>query len=172
MSRGAVEFVVLGFAGTQVDPNLAPSMRAQVDRGVIRIIDVLFVQKATDGSVRTFELDEIEGNATYAGFHGVPQEIDGLIGAEDAANVAAELPLGATAMLVLYEHAWMRTLRAAVDASGGQLLHSERIPGRVVDAVAEAVEKEAANTGTRRGRGGTRPPLTANPVSGAPIRPT
>jgi hypothetical protein len=146
VARGAVEFVVLGFPGTQVDPGLAPALREQVSKGVIRIIDLLFVQKATDGTVRTFELEEIEHDAAYSGFEGVPHAVDGLIGFEDVADVSADLPPGTTALVVLYEHAWMRDLRDAVEASGGQVLYSERIPGAVVDAVAEAAAAEARAT--------------------------
>ena len=143
MGRGAVEFVVLGFPGTQVDPGLAPALREQVSKGVIRIIDLLFVQKATDGTLRTFELEEMEHNAAYSGLEGVPHAVDGLIGTEDVADISAEVPPRTTALVVLYEHAWMRDLRDAVEASGGQVLYSERIPGAVVDAVAEAAAAQA-----------------------------
>ena len=144
--RGAVEFVVVGFAGTQVDPSLARTLREQVEKGVIRIIDLLFLQKDTEGKVRSFELDEVDSDEAYAQFRGVPQTIDGLISPDDVKDISDELPPGTTALIVLFEHVWLRDLRAAVEASGGRLLLSERVPGEVVDAVAEAAEQAAAQT--------------------------
>jgi hypothetical protein len=143
MVRGAVEFVVVGFDGTQLHPSLASALRAQVDKGVINIIDLLFLQKGTDGLVRSFELDEVEADPAYAHFQGVAQEIDGLIAPTDVEDIGEEMPPGTTALIVLFEHAWLRDLRAAVEMSGGRLLFSERIPGEVVEAVAEVAANAA-----------------------------
>ena len=59
VGRGAVEFVVAGFAGPRIHPDVARGLREQVDRGVIRIIDLLFLQKDTEGLVRQFDLDGV-----------------------------------------------------------------------------------------------------------------
>jgi len=135
MGHGAVEFVVVGFPGTEIDPSLATALRVQVERGVIRIIDLLFVQKTSDGDVRTFELDEVAGDNAYSGYGGIAQAIDGLIAPGDVKEISDELLPGTTALIVLFEHVWLRDLRQAVETSGGQLLLAERIPGEVVDAV-------------------------------------
>ncbi len=141
--HGAVEFVVVGFSGGQIDHSLAPALREQVEKGTIRIIDLLFVQKNEDGSERTFELDEVAGDQNFAEFRGIPQEIDGLIGPDDVAEISQDMPAGATAMIILFEHAWLRDLRRAVESSGGQVMFTERIPGEIVDAVEEAAAKAA-----------------------------
>ena len=138
MGHGAVEFVVVGFPGTEIDPSLATALRVQVERGVIRIIDLLFVQKTSEGDVRTFELDEVAGDNAYSGYGGIAQAIDGLIAPGDVKEISDELLPGTTALIVLFEHVWLRDLRQAVETSGGQLLLAERIPGEVVDAVERA----------------------------------
>jgi hypothetical protein len=138
MGHGAVEFVVVGFPGTKIDPSLATALREQVERGVIRIIDLLFVQKTSDGNVRTFELDEVAADNAYAGYGGIAQAIDGLIAPGDVKEVSDELLPGTTALILLFEHVWLRDLRQAVETSGGQLLLAERIAGEVVDAVEQA----------------------------------
>ncbi len=143
MEHGAVEFVVVAFQGTRIDPSLATALRAQVEKGTIRIIDLLFMQKDADGNVRPFELDEVAKDKVYKGFRGVAQEIDGLIAPDDVKEISDALPSGTTAMIVLFEHAWLRELRRAIEVSGGRLVFSQRIPGEVVDAVAEAGAKEA-----------------------------
>jgi len=57
--------------------------------------------------------------------------------------VAAGLEPGATALIVLFEHIWLRELRAAVERSSGRVVFAERIPGEIVDAV-ENMAKAAA----------------------------
>ncbi len=143
MGHGAVEFVVVAFQGTRIDPSLATALRAQVEKGTIRIIDLLFLQKNADGDVRSFELDEVAKDKAYKGFRGVAQEIDGLIAPDDVKEISDALPSGTTAMIVLFEHTWLRELRHAVEVSGGKLVFSQRIPGEVVDAVAEEGAKAA-----------------------------
>lgn len=141
--HGAVEFVVVGFPGGRIDESLGPALRQQVAKGTIRIIDLLFVHKDLDGTQRSFELEDVGADNDFGHLQGVPQSIDGLIGPDDVAQVSDALPAGATAMIVLFEHLWLRDLRAALEATGGQVLFAERIPGEVVDAVEEAAEDAA-----------------------------
>ena len=141
MQHGAVEFVVIGFAGTRIDPSLATALRDQVERGAIRIIDMLFLQKDADGAVRSFELDEIDSGHAHAAFVEVAQAMDGLIAPEDVIEISNEMPAGTTVLVVLFEHLWLRDLRAAVERSGGRLMLDERIPGEVVDAVADVAAR-------------------------------
>ena len=138
MGHSAVEFVVVGFAGTEVDRRLATALRDQVSRGIIVIIDLLFLQKDDDGRVRTFELDDVARDGMYADFNGIAQEVDGLISPEDVIEISDNMRPGTTAMFVLFEHTWLRDLRAAVAAAGGEVIFAERIPGDVVDAVEAA----------------------------------
>jgi len=141
MKHGAVEFVVIGFAGTEVDPALAPALREQVDRGTIRIIDLLFLQKDVSGTVRSFEIDEIDSAHAHAAFTGIAESMDGLIAPADVIEISDEMKPGTTVLVVLFEHLWLRDIRAAVELSGGQLMLDERIPGEIVDAVADAAAR-------------------------------
>jgi hypothetical protein len=75
----------------------------------------------------------------YTGFGGIAQSIDGLISGSDVLEIAEDLAPGTSALIVLFEHVWLRDLRAGIEASGGRVLLTERIPGEVVDAVEEAI---------------------------------
>jgi hypothetical protein len=143
--HGPVEFVVVGFTGGRIDESLGPALREQVDRGAIRIIDLLFVRKDPDGNQFTFELEDVSDDDAYSHLYGVPGEIDGLVAEEDVAEFVDELPPGTTAMIVLFEHMWLRDLRVAIEASGGQVMFTERIAGEVVDEVESAVLALAAD---------------------------
>jgi hypothetical protein len=138
MHHAATEFVVIGFPDTRIDPSLAIALREQVERETIKIIDLLFLRKDRDGTVRSMELDEVMADQDYSGFGGVAQSIDGLISGSDVLEIAQDLAPGTSALIVLFEHVWLRDLRAGIEASGGRVLLAERIPGEVVDAVEEA----------------------------------
>lgn len=138
MGHGAVDFVVIEFAGSRPDSSLAAALRTQVDKGVISIIDMLFVEKRADGSVRHFELDQFVDSGNDTAAPRVAQSIDGLISPQDASDVASALPPGTTALIILFEHVWLRDLREAIETSGGRLAAIERIPGEVIDAVEQA----------------------------------
>jgi hypothetical protein len=138
MHHAATEFVVIGFPDTRIDPSLAIALREQVQRETIKIIDLLFLRKDRDGTVRSMELDEVMADQDYSGFSGVAQSIDGLISGSDVLEIAQDLAPGTSALIVLFEHVWLRDLRAGIEASGGRVLLAERIPGEVVDAVEDA----------------------------------
>jgi hypothetical protein len=138
MHHAATEFVVIGFPDTRIDPSLAVALREQVERETIKIIDLLFLRKDRDGTVRSMELDEVMADQDYSGFGGVAQSIDGLIAGSDVLEIAQDLAPGTSALIVLFEHVWLRDLKAGIEASGGRVLLAERIPGEVVDAVEEA----------------------------------
>src|SRR5215469_2861691 len=135
MHHAATEFVVIGFPDVRIDPSLAVALREQVERGTIKVIDLLFLRKDHDGTVRSMELDEVMADQDYTGFGGIAQSIDGLISGSDVLEIAEDLAPGTSALIVLFEHVWLRDLRAGIEASGGRVLLTERIPGEVVDAV-------------------------------------
>ena len=47
-----------------------------------------------------------------------------------------------SAVILVFEHTWMKPLRDAVVGAGGQLLDSVRVPGRVVEELLETVPDE------------------------------
>lgn len=138
MGRGPLEFVVVDFPDGVPGIALGPQLRALVDRGVINVIDMLFVTRAEDGAVRSFELSERAGDPHFEALDLVVQEVDGLIGEQDVADVGAALLPGHTAALLLFEHAWVREVGRTVADAGGEVILVERIPATVADAVATA----------------------------------
>src|SRR5262245_9288345 len=106
MRRGPLELVVIEFPGELPGGKIGPELRSLVAKDVIRIVDVLFARKGDDGTVRTFELHEQEGNEQYEALDRAVQAVDGLITAQDVAEFTDDLPTGGTAGFFLFEHAW------------------------------------------------------------------
>jgi hypothetical protein len=88
--------------------------------------------------VRSFELQEHPDDDPHAVFGSLVGLVDGLIAPDDVVDIAEQLPPGSHALVVLFEHLWLRELKAAVEAGGGTLRLDEHIPADIVDAVEEA----------------------------------
>src|SRR5258706_134560 len=98
----------------------------------------VFVERDEGGETLSFGLEDAEPEGQSSLLRGAPKSIEGLIREDDFTGITAALPAGTTAMIVLFEHVWLRDLGSAIEASGGRVLISERIPGEVVDAVEDA----------------------------------
>lgn len=139
MTHGAVEFVAVEFPGDIPGPELAEELGRLVDAGTIEIIDILFVRKGHDGTLTHFELGRDQLTDGYADLDRIVSSVDGLIGEEDVAAIGADLTPGTTAAFLVFEHAWLRSIRARLAGSGARVVYSERVPGPAVDEYLSAV---------------------------------
>jgi hypothetical protein len=72
-----------------------------------------------------------------AAFNDIDGEVGGLVNAEDLDHVAANLPEGNSALIILWEDLWAVPLVEAIRGSGGVLIDSARIPNDLVEAAFE-----------------------------------
>jgi uncharacterized membrane protein len=133
MNRGPVDFIVIEFPGPVPGRTLAPAINELVDKGVINLIDMVFVHKGQDGSVIAFETNDEDDD--ILALASVAQSVDGLIAEQDILAVGAGMLPGATAVALLFENQWARKIREVVNRAGGEVVLSERITAPVVDAV-------------------------------------
>jgi hypothetical protein len=76
MTVGPVEYIIVGFPGNKFTGEIAPELIDLVESGTIRILDLIFIGKNTDGSVVAFEIDELDA---AAGFDRLEGDVGGLI---------------------------------------------------------------------------------------------
>ncbi|MFI1091653.1 DUF6325 family protein [Streptomyces sp. NPDC020917] len=124
---GPVDYVVVEFPGSRMTSEGLPLLVDLVDRGIIRIIDLLFVKKELDGSLTALELSGAtgEGIPELAVFEGAAS---GLLGEEDLAEAASVIEPGNSAGVLVYENAWAAPFAAALRRGGAQMVASGRIP--------------------------------------------
>ena len=136
---GPIDYVVVEFPGNRMTGEAFPILVDLVDRGLIRILDLVFVRKDTDGSVVGLELKDLDGDGELdlAVFEGASS---GLLGDEDIQEAGGVLESGSSAGILVYENVWAGPFAAAVRRSGGQLVASGRIPVQAVLAALDAVE--------------------------------
>ena len=67
-------------------------------------------------------------------FADIDGEVGGLVNMEDLDHVAANLPEGNSALVILWEDLWAVPLVEAIRGSGGVLIDSARIPSNLVES--------------------------------------
>lgn len=131
MALGPVEYVVISFPGNRFSGQIAPQIANLVKSGTVRILDLAFVRKNADGVAASFEFSDLDEGAAFVEVDG---DVDGLLGNEDIASVAAALEPNSSALFILWEDPWAADLARAVLDDGGELLVGERIPHAAMEA--------------------------------------
>jgi hypothetical protein len=139
---GPVDIVVIGYpADAPMTGEAAPLLLDLVDRGIIRVLDVLFVMENEDGTFSGFEAKNLDSKnvGDFTAFEGASS---GLLGDEDVATAAEAIEPGTAAVMIVYENRWAAPFVAAVRRNGGVPLAFERIP--VQDLIDSLDAAEAA----------------------------
>lgn len=139
LDLGPVDIVVIGFPPDAPKTGEAiPIFVDLVDRGIIRVLDVLMVEKRADGAIAGLEITELgEGYEHLRVFEGARS---GMLGEEDAATAGDALEPGEAAVLICYENAWAAPFASAVRRNGGRLLAYERVPAEDLLETIEALD--------------------------------
>src|SRR4051794_2823488 len=113
----------------------APLLMDLVDRGIIRVLDALFVEKNADGTYSGFEASGLT-DRDVGDFAVLEGASSGLLGDDDAARAADAIEPGSAALMLLYENRWAAPFVAAVRRNGGVPIAFERIPAQdLIDAL-------------------------------------
>lgn len=142
MAVGSVEYAVIAFPGNNFKGEIIPAIQDLVDRGLVRILDLVVVKKDGEGNVEAVELSALS-HEERSPFDGLAHEVDGLFNTDDIEDIAADLPLETTAGLIVWENVWSTRFAEAVQNADGILLANERIPASVVKAALEYHESNS-----------------------------
>jgi hypothetical protein len=137
IEMGPIDYILVEWPDRQPNGEALPHLIDLVDRGLIRLLDLVVVVKDEDGSVATVGIADLGDE--FAVFEGASS---GLLGDEDIDEAGGALEPGTTAALLVYENTWAAPFATAVRRSGGQLVASGRIPA--ADLIAALDEVEAA----------------------------
>ena len=140
MAAGPLELIVLGFPGSKFSGAILPALIDLIEREIVRVVDLVIVQKNSDGLPEITEIENTDDPA-FAGLVDIIGSPNGLIGEEDIVQLAEDLEPGDTAAMMLFEHTWANTFVDAVRKADGELLLQLRIPQEVVEIVETAMEK-------------------------------
>ncbi|MDQ1042307.1 DUF6325 family protein [Streptomyces sp. V4I2] len=138
-TMGPIDYVVVEFPGNRMTGEGFPLLVDLVDRGLIRILDLLFVRKEEDGSVVGLEIADLTGDGALdlAVFEGASS---GLLGQDDIEEAGTALEPGHSAGILVYENLWAAPFATALRRGGAQLVASGRIPATAVLAALDATD--------------------------------
>lgn len=141
---GPIDYIVIEFPGNKFTGEAFPALIDLVDRGLIHILDLLFIRKELDETVTVLSIQDLgqSGDFDLTIFEGATS---GLIGQDDVAEAAEAIEPGSSAGLLVYENVWAAPFAVAVRRSGGQLVASGRIPVQAILASLDALEAEESS---------------------------
>ncbi len=143
---GPVDYLIVEFpAGAQnfTGEGAAELIRLH-DAGIIRIMDILILQKADDGTVMAQELGDLDELGELARLE---TELVETLAEEDVDHLAAAMDPGSVAGVLVYENLWAAPFASAMRRAGGQLIANGRIPIQALIAAVEADEAMLATVG-------------------------
>ena len=108
------EYMIFGFPGNQFNGSMAPALANLVDKGLIRLRDLLFIIKDADGNIASFEIDEVDELKPFLDVKG---EAGGLLTPADIKHAAAGLEPNSSAALLIWEDLWAAEFADAVPAT-------------------------------------------------------
>ncbi|MEV4556252.1 DUF6325 family protein [Kitasatospora sp. NPDC049285] len=136
---GPIDYLVISFPGSRMTGEGLPLLIDLVDRGIIRVLDLTFVRKGTDGDIGVVKIADLDGDGKLdlAVFHGASS---GLLGESDLAEAGALLEPGDTAVVLLYENRWAAPLAAALRRADAHMIASGRVPLQDLVEVLDSIE--------------------------------
>jgi hypothetical protein len=136
---GPVDWIVVEFPETRLTGEIAPILHDYVERGLIRILDLLFLKKDDDGGFEVFEAADLE-DGEIGKLRTFETELAMVLSEQDVTDLAEAIEPGSSAAVLVWENLWAAPFGAAVRHAGGQLAASGRIP---IQAVLAAIEADA-----------------------------
>jgi hypothetical protein len=152
MLERPLEYALVEFKDNKFSGKIVPELLDLAERGIVRFVDIVFISKEKDGSVRTVELNDLDPKS-YKMFVPIGKHVASLFTNNDLEIAASKLRKNTAAALFLWENLWMDNIRKALTASGGQLVERAQIPADVVkefNKVLAAEERKAAAAKKRK----------------------
>jgi len=144
---GPVDWVVVEFPGPGFgEGKVAPHVQDLVDRGLVRILDLVFFRKDADGSLEMAEASDLD-TSELGDLRAAEAELAMVLSEQDVADLAATIEPGHSAAVLVWENQWAAPFGSAVRHAGGQLVASGRIPTQAVLAAIEADEEDRQKEG-------------------------
>jgi hypothetical protein len=140
---GPVDYLVVEFPGSEFKGEILPELADLVQRGIVRVLDLVVIKKDADGSYEAFEFGDPD-TGPLGEVRELERELADLLSEDDVTAVAEALEPGSAAALLVYENLWAAPFASAVRRAGGQLVANGRIPVQaLLGAIEEEIEQEA-----------------------------
>lgn len=127
MALAPLEYMVLGCPGNQFTDKIVPELNAIQEKGLIRVVDLIFIRKNADNTVAALEAHDLDADEFNA-LGSLRDNLMGLITPQDIVTLSDSLPADTSATIVLLEHLWLDRLETAVEQANGVVYLGGMIP--------------------------------------------
>jgi Family of unknown function (DUF6325) len=136
-AMGPISYLIVEFPGNKMTGEGFEILIDLVDRGLVRILDLTFVTRDEDGSVRGLQLQEIDSAFELTVFEGASS---GMLDDSDYADAASVITPGSSAGILIFENRWATSFVQALRRADAQLVAAGYIPQDTVLASLDATE--------------------------------
>jgi hypothetical protein len=136
---GPVDYLVVEFPADKANFSgaMAAELRALVERGTVRVLDLVLLRKEPDGSVEVAELADVD-ESDVGELASLEAELAMLLAEEDIEAIGLALEPGSIAAVLVYENTWAGPFASSIRRSGGELVANGRVPTQALLAAIEA----------------------------------
>jgi hypothetical protein len=138
-SLGPIDYLVVEFKPGEQNftGDAARELVKLHEAGIVRVMDLIIIAKADDGTVMAQELADLDDMGELSRLE---VELAETLAEADIEHLAAPMEPGSIAAALIYENLWAAPFGAAVRHAGGQLIASGRIPVQAMIAAIQADE--------------------------------
>ena len=124
---GPISYLIVEFPGNKMTGDGLQELVNLTERGLIRILDLVFVKRELDGTVEAIEITDLDndGELDLVMFEGAAS---GLLDESDLADAKAAIEPGSSAGIMIFENTWAASFTKAMRASGAELVAAGYIP--------------------------------------------
>jgi hypothetical protein len=138
-AMGPVSYLVVEFPGNKMTGEGLAALVDLVDLGIVRVLDLVFVMRDTDGSITAMELRDIDGDGELdlTVFEGASS---GLLDPSDLEQAGSVLEEGASAAILVFENSWAIPFMRGIRNGGAEVIAAGYIPADDLVAALDAAE--------------------------------
>jgi hypothetical protein len=136
---------VIEFDGNHLTGEIVPELNRLRDMGIVRVVDLLLIQKDAQGNVSARELSDLSEEEAKP-YWPIAGEVLEVLSEADVETAAADLPLNSSGAIALLEHTWATHLQETIRNAQGRVLSGGLLPSDEVERLAAELVVEHATT--------------------------
>lgn len=136
-----LEYALIEFKAPKFSGKIIPELLDLSQRGIVRFVDIVVIQKDDDGNVHTLELNDLDPEL-YEMFVPIGEHVSSLFTTDDLEIAANKLPNNSAAVLFLWENLWVASLAQAIQDAGGKMVERVQIAPEVVEQFKQELAAE------------------------------
>lgn len=124
--HGPIDYIIVGFEGNKFDGSILPSIGDAIDKGIIGLVALSFIQKDADGTVSSVDIADL-GDEYVVEFTEKYKGDNSVVDDDDIDEIAELIEPNTSVGMLVVEQLWAKPLKAAIIKANGVLIADGRI---------------------------------------------